>query len=463
MKLNDFNKMGVLMENVINTTKSKQNSNNLEYVVESKQYPNTYYGIIREGDNKLYLKIAKNVNDKLCVEHFSDFYYGNTQMHKSKLENLNLGKKKINILLSEEKYVIAEPLEDEEFSSGGEDFNVEDLEGVDGEDMEADLEGDSDVELQDDNISSLVGKLGYELGQYSEDDYGDVAKGAVKSILARVSLEKMSEEDKTDLVSYLTDFLEEKQDEQPVEDEMEDDNGGEPIEDESPEDEVTEVTLNDDYDPFDTRIEDAYDDKVEAEAEKDEINDYNKYELIFKLNDFSLLDKNILEALKNEEYKNALNLLRPLFTYDDESNEKTSIDVGENYDHTYEDSDGHLLAYTLRGSQPELAIFFDRNLYENDEWWTSTNESNCEDEQEPLYDFKMLDDEELVNDIKSILDEDWEDDEDSVDSYLRQLDMKEKKKKARLEQEPDYKYYGKIPDDEEYEDEYDENYNPFKK
>lgn len=192
---------------------------------------NNKYLVLKEGDNGYtYLDGMKN-NSRYSFSSYSEAFKKLNLLMKPINETFNNGKQ-FNLIGEQEeagkKYVLKQPeseVEDEEESfdfsddtmtdEGGDDEEVsfDDMDMSMGDDDEGgeEIEGSMDIEVTDDedatkSVQKLTGKLGQKLRDLPETDMdADIIKYVLNSVISAVNLEKLSEEDKEEIVEKFED------------------------------------------------------------------------------------------------------------------------------------------------------------------------------------------------------------------------------------------------------------------
>ena len=205
----------------------------LEYTVRAAD--GNKYGIIRENAQYMILKEGKDGYNYLSGMRNNSRYSFNS--YSEALKKLNLlmkplnenynGGRQLNLIGEQEeedtKFVLKQP-ESEDTGGETEDFGFDDAMDMGGEEettdmdmgMEDDLggeeiEGEMDVEVTDDEdatkaIQKLTGKLGQKLRDLAEPEMtADIIKYVLNSIISAVDLEKLSSDDKDEIVDKFED------------------------------------------------------------------------------------------------------------------------------------------------------------------------------------------------------------------------------------------------------------------
>ena len=205
----------------------------LEYTVKAAD--GNKYGIIRENAQYMILKEGNDGYDYLSGMRNNSRYSFNS--YSEALKKLNLlmkplnenynGGRQLNLIGEQEeedtKFVLKQP-ESEDTGGETEDFGFDDAMDMGGEEetmnmdmgMEDDLggeeiEGEMDVEVTDDEdatkaIQKLTGKLGQKLRDLPEPEMtADIIKYVLNSVISAVDLEKLSSDDKDEIVDKFED------------------------------------------------------------------------------------------------------------------------------------------------------------------------------------------------------------------------------------------------------------------
>ena len=211
------------------------NTASLEYNITARN--GSRYGIIRENSKYMILKEGEKGFTYLDGMKNNSKYSFNS--YSEALKKLNLimkpineayGGKQFNLIGEQEelgkKYVLKQPegeVEDEEESFDFSDDTMTDDGGdteevsFDDTDMEIgaeggeEIEGSMEVEVTDDEdatkaVQKLTGKLGQKLRDLPEADMNaDIIKYVLNSIIAAINLDKLTEEDKEEIVEKFED------------------------------------------------------------------------------------------------------------------------------------------------------------------------------------------------------------------------------------------------------------------
>lgn len=205
----------------------------LEYSIKAADGNN--YGIIRENAQYMILKEGTNGyeymngmknNSRYTFNSYSEALKKLNLLMKPINENYNNGKQ-LNLIGEQEddtKFVLKQPESETADSEETEDFSFDDAFATDdgGEDLDMDmdieteLDGDEvdtevnvDVESDEDGtkaVQKLTGKLGQKLRELPEPEMtADIIKYVLNSIISAVDLEKLSEDDKDEIVGKFED------------------------------------------------------------------------------------------------------------------------------------------------------------------------------------------------------------------------------------------------------------------
>jgi len=241
-KLDRLNGMMDTVGNTVHPTKSNR------VLFEKAGFDGNRYAIIQESSKDFVVK--KTNKEGILIAEDYNYIDGVQNKMKNSFGQYQKALRKLNTMFGEqrraakstesfrlfenleEKFVIKtdapeeEPVDDTSFDSNDQEESGDDFE------MEPDMENDTEdfdgAEEEADpktRIQKLSGKLGYELGEFEaegedENEYSDLAKYAVKSVLSRLKADQISEEDKNDILNSVTGAL------NPPEEEGEETEGG---------------------------------------------------------------------------------------------------------------------------------------------------------------------------------------------------------------------------------------------
>ena len=209
------------------------NTASLEYTVKAAD--GNKYGIIRENAQYMILKegtdgynymTGMRNNSRYTFNSYSEALKKLNLLMKPLNENYN-GGKQLNLIGEQEeedtKFVLKQP-ESEDTGGETEDLGFEDAMDMGGEEETADMdfeveddlggeeiEGEMDVEVTDDEdatkaIQKLTGKLGQKLRDLPEPEMtADIIKYVLNSVISAVDLEKLSSDDKDEIVDKFED------------------------------------------------------------------------------------------------------------------------------------------------------------------------------------------------------------------------------------------------------------------
>lgn len=205
----------------------------LEYSIKAADGNN--YGIIRENAQYMILKEGTNGyeymngmknNSRYTFNSYSEALKKLNLLMKPINENYNNGKQ-LNLIGEQEddtKFVLKQPESETADSEETEDFSFDDALVTDdgGEDLDMDMDIETeldggemdtevnvDVESDEDGtkaVQKLTGKLGQKLRELPEPEMtADIIKYVLNSIISAVDLEKLSEDDKDEIVGKFED------------------------------------------------------------------------------------------------------------------------------------------------------------------------------------------------------------------------------------------------------------------
>ena len=294
-----FNRMNNLMGAVGSTVKPTSAPNVL---YKKTGLDGKTYVIVQESNTKFSVQALKGDSKNLLAENM-EYINGEANKEKYIFENYQKALKSLNVMFGEqrksskstekfmlkedleEKYVIKQEVEDNSENVSMDDETPDETEGeMDNMDSsEEDMDMSTDDLDEDDpktQIQKLTGKLGYGLGEFEGEDeeYSDLAKYVINSILSRVDVDKMSEEDVKDIIGSVMDKLQKSEEEENMEQESNSDTEEYSMDEVVGEAKVSEILemLSEDKDPNITKGKTSYSESPTAKMSTELHDDVNK-------------------------------------------------------------------------------------------------------------------------------------------------------------------------------------------